>query len=245
MKLLKYSQFITELVDSSRVYPYDKKEDFIGDIRKVDYTFKNSHGTNYTVFFQKNGKVWKRAFDTDKGYDMTGEGDVYNVLSTITKITVDFLIEYDVDELKILHIPTDEEYSSPDRYKENKRARVNKVFLTKNLPDNYNYELDGFKSTITKKGINESREFNFDNEYVWGQLEEDGDTIKILDWNSKNKVKGGTIKVLNDLRKKYNRIIAIDTGYEGEDSHNYWVKMYNRGLIDGYSDDHGAFYGDD
>ena len=235
---------INELIDSSEVYPYDKKEDIIGNIHKVDYTFKNSHGTNYTVFFEKKGKSWVRAFDTDKGYDMTGEGDVYNVLNTITKITIDFLIEYDVNELRILHIPTDEEYSK-DRYGENKRARVNKIFLTKNLPDNYDYKLDGFKSTITKKGINESKEFDFENEYVWGRLREDGDTLKILDWNTKNKEKGGTIKALQDFRNEYDRIVAIDCGLEGEESFSYWTEMLNRGLIDEFQDDWGGIYGSD
>jgi hypothetical protein len=154
VKLLKYNHFINELLDTSTIYPYDKEE--VSD-EYVKYYFDNDSGTSYVVYFAYkrvslsiSDSYWSRSFETKKGYNLTGEGDVYNVLSTISKITVDFLKEYDIDKLVIMHIPEDDE-NIGNRASENKRARVNKVFLKRYLPDNYDYKLEGFKSIITKK----------------------------------------------------------------------------------------------
>lgn len=113
------------------------------------------------------------------------------------------------------------------------------------ISDNEEYKKKYGLDEYWFKNILESKEFNIDNDYVWGRIKNTDDSIKILDWNSKGITKGGTIKALKEIRNKYDKkIIAVDCGYPHEQSYKYWQEMYNRGLIDGFKDDNGIYIGE-
>jgi hypothetical protein len=147
-------------VDNSNIKDPEYSEVGI-DMGRVVYTFKTDGGTPYTVTFNSYGEgEWDREFKANNNYDITNEGNQYKVLATITNITEHFLLNYDVRELEIHHIHTKEESSEIlKQFKKgdigpaspNKRARVNKMFIEKMLPDNYTYHLNGITSMITRK----------------------------------------------------------------------------------------------
>ena len=90
----------------------------------------------------------------------------------------------------------------------------------------------------------EDETFFFKTPYIEGNIRiVNGKDVEILDWNSKYIKRGGTEQVLQDLRTKYGgKIYAIDVGYEHEESFQYWVHMLDKGLIDGFYDDHVTYY---
>lgn len=162
MNYLKTFNEINELVTTLNTYSWQKEEEKLNDrtILSVLYTFTTDNNENYEVLFRNYSSIsygakekpykWYRNFFTkEKSYSMTDTHDVYKVLSTISKITADFLNNYDVDILTIEHIPTNRE--DINRNISNKRARVNKLFLQKYIPNEYEYKLKGSVSTISKK----------------------------------------------------------------------------------------------
>ena len=91
---------------------------------------------------------------------------------------------------------------------------------------------------ITGLDYTDGEEGIYSDEYVSGQIRIVDNDVEILDWNSKYKKHGGTEISLNRLKTKYGgEIRAIDAGYTHEESFKYWVKMMEKGLIDGIYDD--------
>jgi len=134
----------------------------------IGYKFQDKSGANYLVKFTRfPDDVWEREYTADGKYDETGTGDVYKVLSTITKITIDFINEFNPILIRIPHINTQKEVSATfkalktssateiiDRIKNstNKRARLNSIYLKGNLPQGYTYQLKGSDSIIKRNG---------------------------------------------------------------------------------------------
>lgn len=118
---------------------------------KVEYEFFDKSGHLYVVHFTaiRKGQYIRDFFIDEpnkKPYDLTGFGDVWNVMQTVTDITLDFLKKYQPYLLKILHAAERGE----DR-DNTKRALINKRFLERTVTKiGYNYELESSVSTITK-----------------------------------------------------------------------------------------------
>jgi hypothetical protein len=86
--------------------------------------------------------------------------------------------------------------------------------------------------------LHDGEEGPYGDKYVSGQIRIVGNNVEILDWNSNYKTKGGTQKSLALLKKAYGgEIRAVDAGYEGETSFQYWMHMMSKGLVDGIYDD--------
>jgi len=94
------------------------------------------------------------------------------------------------------------------------------------------------KNQIQGLDYRDDEEGVYNDEFVTGQIRIVGDDVEILDWNSNYKQHGGTEISLKRLKQTYGgEIRAVDCGYKGEDSYNYWQKMLEKGLIDGFYDD--------
>ena len=96
----------------------------------VEYTFKTKEN-KYKVVFSSKEKAgeFELSFGIDAGdfnkidtFQMTGEGDVRNILQTIAKIINEFYYQYNKEINKIIIKGTDE-----------KRSRIYKQFLPKYL----------------------------------------------------------------------------------------------------------------
>jgi hypothetical protein len=146
---MKYIKRIDELLTNYTIYPYKLSLDG----PRKEYTFTSRDGVDYLVEFKfwSDDNVWYRNFRTSRGYSLTNDNDVYNVLATVSEITVQFLRENDIKFLNIKHIPTDGERMSEKI--PNKRSRINKFFLQKWLPDDYVYRMVGSVSKIHKRDI--------------------------------------------------------------------------------------------
>lgn len=133
----------------------------------IGYRFTDKNGAKYLVKFTRfPDEEWEREYTADGKYEETGTGDVYKVLSTVTKITLDFIYNFTPALIKIPHINTQKEVDvtfkmlktskaediiNNIKNSTNKRARLNRVYLEKNLPSGYTYELRGSDSFIKKK----------------------------------------------------------------------------------------------
>jgi hypothetical protein len=146
---MKYVKSMNELFTNYTIYPYEL---ILDGLRYVEYRFKTKSNIEYMVEFKYVDEKWQRNFKTITGsYRMTGDNDAYNVLATVTEITVKFLRRKDVSFMDIEHIPA---HGEPMNNKvPNKRSRVNKVFLQKWLPDDYTYRMVGSTSKIRKTEI--------------------------------------------------------------------------------------------
>ena len=132
----------------------------------VGYFFTNEKGSRYIVKFQRfPDNEWERGFTADGKYQETSEGDVYRVMATVTEITLDFIDQYEPRVIEIPHIDTQKEVKKTfndlktdtaqsiiDRKSKtpNKRAKLNQIYLSNNLPGGYTYQLKGSKSIIKK-----------------------------------------------------------------------------------------------
>lgn len=93
-------------------------------------------------------------------------------------------------------------------------------------------------SKIEGLNYSDGQEGPYRDKYVSGEIRIVGNDVEILDWNSRNNGHGNTQKSLELLKNTYGgEIRAVDAGYEGEPSFNYWQHMMNKGLIDGIYDD--------
>lgn len=96
---------------------------------------------------------------------------------------------------------------------------------------------------IYESFFGDDEDFNYSDPYISATLRLVDDDVEILDWNSTGKVKGGTKKSLQLLKKKYGgEIRAVDCGYPHEPQFKYWVHMLELGLIDGFYDDDTNYY---
>jgi hypothetical protein len=154
-KIFKFSKFLkindsysfTKLIDQ---WPY------------IEYEFRNKDNINFIVKFMitEKGK-YSREYHTKSPdfnkYDELNTNDPFNILKTVTDITISFINEYQPKEIFIEHIPTKKERNIINKSVENgnrvhkpitKRALINKRYLEKYLPKNYKYELHGSTSFI-------------------------------------------------------------------------------------------------
>lgn len=173
---MKFIKTYNEIILTKNSYEYKKV--IIGDdfYYHIIYEFITESNENYEVEFRQISNVsygkrekplkWTREFVTkESGYRLTNSKDVFKVMATVSEITIDFLNSQECDILKIEHIPTpDEILNQAKDYGwgsglniENKRARINKMFLKKYLSKNnqlakqkYDYKLSGSISIITK-----------------------------------------------------------------------------------------------
>ena len=117
---------------------------------KVEYEFFDKNGHLYVVHFTslKQGNFIRDFFidkDDINPYKLTNFGDQWNILQTVTDITIEFLRKYNPLTLKIVHVG---EKGEGD---ETKRAIANKRFLQRSVGEiGYGYNLDKSVSMITK-----------------------------------------------------------------------------------------------
>jgi len=119
--------------------------------RKIIYHFTNKNGYDFEVIFYNLGdNNWEREYSTSKGLAVLNANDAYNILETITNITLDFIERYEPDNITIFHIKKKKE--SGDTTKPSKRALINKKYLEPaiNKLDDYYYKLLGSTSYISK-----------------------------------------------------------------------------------------------
>lgn len=115
-------------------YPFSKYDAIYDDednsLIDVEYTFKTKENKYKVVFSSKEkANEFELSFGIDTGdfnkidtFQMTGEGDVRNILQTISKIINEFYHQYKKEINKIIIKGTDE-----------KRSRIYKQFLPKYL----------------------------------------------------------------------------------------------------------------
>jgi hypothetical protein len=122
--------------------------------REIIYRFKNKDNYEFQVLFYNlgNGK-WEREYRTnEKGLGLLKTNDVYNIIETVTEITIDFIEKYEPNKIIITHIPKNKEVDFNNTNKPNKRALLNKRYLKPAIDklDDYFYSLNGSTSIITK-----------------------------------------------------------------------------------------------
>lgn len=158
-------ELIKEVGSIDRPYKWEGPMES-GWMDDVGYFFDTDSGVKYIVKFHRYpNEEWERGFTADGKYGETGDKDVYRVMSTITQITLDFIDSYEPNMIEIPHIDTQKEIkttidqirakSAKDVIKlkmeiPNKRAKLNRIYLERNLPQGYKYELKGSKSIIKK-----------------------------------------------------------------------------------------------
>jgi hypothetical protein len=102
------------------------------------------------VFYNLGDNNWEREYRTlNKGLSVLNTSDVYNIMETVTKITLDFIGKYEPNNITIFHIKTNKEALND---KISKRALLNKKYLQPAISqlDNYYYKLLGSTSHISK-----------------------------------------------------------------------------------------------
>jgi len=120
-----------------------------------EYEFTNKDGLHFHVRFYNQGDgYYVRCYGTKEyGESEINGTDAFGILSTVSKITLDFIKKYQPVIIQINHNNTKKEHNLSRSYT-NKRALANKRFLERIIPDNYTYELNGSSSTIRKKSDN-------------------------------------------------------------------------------------------
>ena len=132
-------------------------------LNHIDYKFTNKNDNKFKVSFVRfnnstdpDGVFYEREYINDNKskskFGLTNDNDAFNILRTVTNITINFIKEYEPNKIIIHHVSTNIEIRSglDTKIDTNKRARINKNYLEKSLPDNYKYELSGSFSYITK-----------------------------------------------------------------------------------------------
>jgi hypothetical protein len=125
--------------------PYQWKKDFIDDDGNVFYSFNTPQNT-YSVGIAYNGQnSYEAQFNTSEemGLD-TGEGVALRVLSTVAEIILDFIKEFEPDELIARPIKT-------KGTEDESRFRIYGVYLRKNLAPGYNLVTLGDTYRLIKK----------------------------------------------------------------------------------------------
>ena len=122
--------------------------------REIIYKFKNRDNYEFEVLFYNlgNGK-WEREYRTnEKGLGLLKTNDVFNIIETVTEITIDFIEKYEPNKIIITHIPKNKEVDFNNPNKPNKRALLNKRYLKPAIDklDDYFYYLKGSTSVIEK-----------------------------------------------------------------------------------------------
>jgi hypothetical protein len=122
--------------------------------RGIKYVFKDKDGNEFEVLFYNLGDgKWEREYRSNKnGLGLIKTNDVYNIIETITEITIDFIEKYTPNKIIITHIPKNKEVNFDNPKKSNQRALLNKRYLKPAIDklDDYFYTLINSTSIITK-----------------------------------------------------------------------------------------------
>jgi hypothetical protein len=145
---MKYIKTFEELTIEEIDYPYTKEE-----YHKIIYYNFNIFGYNFLVTFSKSNKpgikIVYRNFETEeKGFGTLNISNTSSlkIYSIITKITSDYIKEYNPDLIEISHTT-------------NNRYRLNKLFLQKTDIDGYESfglyykNIDKYKTIILKTSL--------------------------------------------------------------------------------------------
>jgi hypothetical protein len=122
--------------------------------REIIYNFTNKDNYEFeVVFYNLGNNKWEREYrTTKKGLGVLNTNDVYNIMETVTNITIDFIEMYEPNKIIITHIPKNKEVDFNNPNKPNKRALLNKRYLKPAVDklDDYFYSLKGSTSIIEK-----------------------------------------------------------------------------------------------
>jgi hypothetical protein len=122
--------------------------------REIIYNFTNKDNYEFeVVFYNLGNNKWEREYrTTKKGLGVLNTNDVYNIMETVTNITIDFIEMYEPNKIIITHIPKNKEIDFNNPNKPNKRALLNKRYLKPAIDklDDYFYSLKGSTSIIEK-----------------------------------------------------------------------------------------------
>ena len=148
-------KLFTPIINERQVYPYELNPSYSDpDKREIVYEFKNRDNHQFEVVFYNLGdNNWEREYRTlNKGLGVLNTSDVYNIMETVTKITLDFIRGYEPNIITIFHIKTNKEKKGGEDNKISKRALLNKKYLQPAISqlDNYYYKLLGSTSYISK-----------------------------------------------------------------------------------------------
>lgn len=123
---------------------------------EVYYYFSNKNGIEFQVEFVGKEGYWTREYRklTGNPFSVLDKVDIWEILETITDITIEFIKDYKPVQIKITHIPNTKEMKTGGfsywKSKTTKRALINKRFLEKKIPKDYSYQLIGSTSFIKK-----------------------------------------------------------------------------------------------
>ena len=122
--------------------------------REIIYNFTNKNNYEFEVVFYNLGKnKWEREYrTTKKGLGILNTNDVYNIMETVTNITIDFIEMYEPNKIIITHIHKNKEIDFNNPNKPNKRALLNKRYLKPAIDklNDYFYSLNRSTSIIEK-----------------------------------------------------------------------------------------------
>jgi hypothetical protein len=156
-EITKYLSKNYKSINEGVAYQYNLKTNNPNtDIQSIKYEFTNKDGYEFEVTFYNFGNNnWEREYGTLRyGLKALKSNDVYNIIETVTKITISFIEQFKPNSIKIYHIQTAKETNSKTNSpnKPSKRALLNKRFLSKEIGkmDNYIYKLVGSTSIIDK-----------------------------------------------------------------------------------------------
>lgn len=146
--IIPFIEFMTESYDYKPIDdPYTSK---------LKYEFTNKDNVNFYVEFSPTKNGWTREYgikNKRNSFTMLENPDAINVIRTVTDITVDFIEMFEPETIIIEHIASKKEKGKEgfDPNDENQRLRINRRFLIKYLPKDYEYNNFGPTSIITKK----------------------------------------------------------------------------------------------
>jgi len=146
--------YVNGVLKEGKVYSYNINQSE-SDKDYILYEFKNKGGFDFKVqFINYRGDVWEREYYTiQKGLGLLNTNDVYNIIETVTNITIDFIKKYEPEKIKINHIRQNKEVKfGMESNKPSKRALLNQRYLKPaidKLP-NYVYILNDNLSIISK-----------------------------------------------------------------------------------------------
>jgi len=124
------------------------------------YSFKTPENEYTVAFIDLENGVYERYFNTKDGSYNTNEGIALKVISTVTKITMDFISKYQPNEISIHPIATGKDEFSFDDKDANiiniRRKNISLLLLNKNIDKSkYNIITTPRHILIKKKDVNE------------------------------------------------------------------------------------------
>lgn len=151
---MKLSKLLLEIGEITNAYSYalHTRPDNKHPHPSVIYEFKTEANLKYRVEFEMiKNNTWDRFFTANNSYRETNKGDVYKIIATITKITLEFLQFYKPETVILTHKTSSKEVGRGiEDGEENARAKLNRIFLTKNMIPEYTIEAHGHVTLIKR-----------------------------------------------------------------------------------------------